>query len=66
MGEGEEEGHTEEDKGKEDWLQTLFPGWTTGNSEGPAEKLRLSDAGTGEPPKVPEEDREQREVKSEA
>lgn len=47
-------GHTEGDKGKEDWLQTLFPGWTTGNFDGPAQKLRLLGAGTGEPPKVPE------------
>ena len=37
-----------------------------GNSDGPAEKLRLLDSGTREPPKVPEEEREQREVKAEA
>lgn len=47
-------GHTEGDKGKEDWLQPLFPGWTTGNFDCPAKKLRLLDAGTGEPLKMPE------------
>ena len=37
-----------------DWPKSLFPGWTMGNSECPAEELRLLAASTGEPLKVSE------------